>query len=1192
MGKGTSRIMIPPSSGKMDLSQNADSTNTPSRGRLEGTTKEASEKLRKDEEKLRSIFSASPDAITVTDLDGKIVECNQAAVDMRGCPSKDEMIGRNALDFIAKMDQQRARDNLKRTLRQGAVRNVEYTLLSKDGRKFAAELSASVVKDASGNPVAFVAVTKDITERKKFEEALTESEKRYRSVIDNLGIGVALISPSMEILALNKQMQDWFPEIDVSRKPICYEAFNKPPRKNVCSYCPTCKTLKDGRTHESVTNTPGGNRTLNYRIVSTPIVDAKNGRTTAAIEMVDDITERTQMAKRLKRYSQSLKRLVEERTIKLRESEERFRSVADYASEAIVTTSADGTIVFWNQAARTMFGHSSKEALGKPITLVIPIWSRKSHSDGMRRLMLAGKPDTIKTPIEYTGLRKDGREFPLEFSFSTWKTAKATFFTGIMRDITERKKATEALRESEERFQDIAANTGEWIWEVNSKGHYTYSSPAVKRLLGYKPEEVLGKTLYSFFHPDEREKLKKAALTTFNRREPFNNLINRNIHKNGHVVVLETNGVPILNSKNNLLGYRGSDRDVTEVKRTEDRLSALNLYGGKLNAANSLNEVYELTMDAMQQTLGFERASFMTVEGQILKISCQRGYPENLSIKLPLDGTRKGITIRAATSGKPVLVCDVDKDEGYVEGASDIRSELAVPIIGEERFLGILNVESKDSNAFSDKESVLLQILASHAATAINNLERRRELEIQSSQLSSLMKSSAEMIRSADLQPRLQAIVDAVRLLGWRRVVLSVRDGNLDIAKPEDIVASGLNAKEREYLWTHRQPGNTWAERFGLEYQRFKLGEFYHLPWSDAWVRKRFSEGTVPSKLSPKQMVDWDPQDLLYAPLKLADGRIVGVVSMDDPMDGKRPKKESLAPLELFLHQAAVAIENARLIEQLNKAKNQVLEYAQRLEVKVEERTLALRKAQERLLRSERLAAIGELAGMVGHDLRNPLTGIAGAAYYLKTKYGPKMDSKAKEMLELIKKAITYSNKIVNDLLEYSGEIRLELAETTPKATLKEALSLANISDSITVANLARCKPRIKVDIEKTKRAFVNIIKNAVDAMPDGGTLTIRSKEIEGKVEFSFADTGIGIKKSMVRKIFTPLCTTKAKGMGFGLSICKRIVEAHGGKISAKSILGKGSTFTVTLPIEPKTEGGEKTWVRMPESLLSTMMKV
>jgi len=240
-----------------------------------------------------------------------------------------------------------------------------------------------------------------------------------------------------------------------------------------------------------------------------------------------------------------------------------------------------------------------------------------------------------------------------------------------------------------------------------------------------------------------------------------------------------------------------------------------------------------------------------------------------------------------------------------------------------------------------------------------------------------------------------------------------------------------------------------------------------------------------------------------------------------------------------------------------------------------------------KLQKSERFAAIGELATMVAHDLRNPLQGIANAAFYLKRKIGLK-DSKQQEMLELIEEDVKYSDKIVNDLLDYSREMQLQLEETTPQALVKVALSTVEIPANISVINDIGDKPAIRVDMLYMKRTFVNIIRNAIEAMPKGGTLTLRSRALNGNVEFIFSDTGAGISKEDLRKIFTPLFTTKPKGMGFGLPICKRVVEAHGGKISVESAIEKGTKVTLTVPVEPKLKGGESVWVDMPKSLLLT----
>jgi PAS domain S-box-containing protein len=234
------------------------------------------------------------------------------------------------------------------------------------------------------------------------------------------------------------------------------------------------------------------------------------------------------------------------------------------------------------------------------------------------------------------------------------------------------------------------------------------------------------------------------------------------------------------------------------------------------------------------------------------------------------------------------------------------------------------------------------------------------------------------------------------------------------------------------------------------------------------------------------------------------------------------------------------------------------------------------KRMEQQLLKAERLAAIGEVAAMVGHDLRNPLTGISGAAYYLRVKLGTVIDQKSLEMIELIEKDIEYSNKIINDLLDYSRELRLEFTEVTPKALINDALRHAGVPEKVRIVNRTSDRPKIMMDVEMLVRAFANIIKNAVDAMPNGGTLNISCECSDVDLEFAFVDSGAGMSSEVLERLWTPFFTTKAKGMGLGLSICRRIVEAHSGKISVKSVEGKGTTFTVVLPLRPEMQGGER----------------
>jgi signal transduction histidine kinase len=222
---------------------------------------------------------------------------------------------------------------------------------------------------------------------------------------------------------------------------------------------------------------------------------------------------------------------------------------------------------------------------------------------------------------------------------------------------------------------------------------------------------------------------------------------------------------------------------------------------------------------------------------------------------------------------------------------------------------------------------------------------------------------------------------------------------------------------------------------------------------------------------------------------------------------------------------------------------------------------------EEEVLRSQRLAAIGETASMVAHDLRNPLQGITGAVHLLREEALTREERD--EMLQLIHGSVEYSDSIVRDLLEYSGEIQLKPAETTTKTIIRDAIKTVKIPEKITVQDLSE-DHEITADHGKMKRVLINLLENAIDAMPQGGTLTITSKQPDRMVEIAVSDTGPGMPEKVLENLWKPLQTTKAKGLGLGLAICKRVVDAHGGTICMKSKVGEGTTVTVRVPTTPR----------------------
>jgi PAS domain S-box-containing protein len=192
-------------------------------------------------------------------------------------------------------------------------------------------------------------------------------------------------------------------------------------------------------------------------------------------------------------------------------------------------------------------------------------------------------------------VKKDGTVFPVEISAGSFRWRGSIIACAIFRDITERKLTEDALRESEERFRSLVETTIDWVWEVDRKGTYTYASPRISTLLGYAPEEIIGKTPFDFMQPDEAERIAEFFRSAVTSGKPFKNLENINRHKDGRLVVLETSGVPFFDPHGGLRGYRGIDRDITERKLAEDSLKA-----SLREKETLLRELYHRTKNNMQ----------------------------------------------------------------------------------------------------------------------------------------------------------------------------------------------------------------------------------------------------------------------------------------------------------------------------------------------------------------------------------------------------------------------------------------------------------------------------------------------------------------------------------------------------------------------------------------------------------------
>ena len=234
-----------------------------------------------------------------------------------------------------------------------------------------------------------------------------------------------------------------------------------------------------------------------------------------------------------------------------------------------------------------------------------------------------------------------------------------------------------------------------------------------------------------------------------------------------------------------------------------------------------------------------------------------------------------------------------------------------------------------------------------------------------------------------------------------------------------------------------------------------------------------------------------------------------------------------------------------------------------------------LQDAQEQLIREEKLIALGKLAGLLGHEIKTPMSVIKHSFEFLRIQLDRGADVKIRKHLNIVHEKLDTIDKTIDDILDFARTKDLHSIEIDPEKLVEDTLRDIPVPANIKIAHDFRSGlPHVTVDETQIQRAFHNIISNAIDAMDEGGTLTVSTnKQIDDNaghefVTIAFQDTGEGISPDQVEKVFEPLFSTKVKGTGLGLVACENVIHAHGGSIEVSSEQGKGSTFVVRLPVK------------------------
>ena len=753
-----------------------------------------------------------------------------------------------------------------------------------------------------------------------------------------------------------------------------------------------------------------------------------------------------------------------------RESRKKFQTLFNLMPDPVVIVDGKGKFLAVNDRMEEVTGFSKQELLGKnfPRTKIVAAKSKALLTKNLVKVMV-GKH---VAPYEVDLVTKDGKKLTVDINAAKigYEGKLASFV--IFRDITERKKAKETLKGSENYLKTMLDSIFSGVVVVDEKTHEIVdANPKALETIGASRERVIGKVCHSFICPAEKGKC------------PISDL-GQTVDKSERVL-LRANGerIPILKTVTTTM-WRGhkylieSIIDITDRKRMEETLR---------ESEEKYRKQFDEALDAI--FLGDAETGII--------IDCNRAACE-------LVGRKKSELV-----GKHQRILHPpEKIEGgfsrtfkmHLKGKEgQILETQIITKKGEIRDVAI------KANLFELGDKKLIQGMfrdITESKRVGEELAHERDL------LHALMDNIPDTIYFKDAASRFTRINKAqAKVLG--------------LNGPEEAVG-----KTDSDFFTEEHARDAYAD----EQEIMEKGQ--------PLINK------VEKTERPDRYFLWT--STTKVPIKDKEGQVIGIVGMSRDITERKQMQEKLQ------------------------------EYSEHLEELVKKRTRQLKKAQEQLLKAERLAAIGETAAMVGHDLRNPLQVIVSTVYLAKKllkdslppgkKFAGKHD--IGELLVTVEEQLQYMDKIVSDVQDYARPLKPELVETSLHQLINDTLLTITVPETVEVSiMIPEDFPKLMVDPTLMKRVFTNLFKNALQAMPDGGQLTIRPSKTEETAFISVQDTGVGIPEENLHKLFQPLFTTKSKGSGFGLAACKRLVEAHNGSITFESKVGRGSTFTVKIPL-------------------------
>ena len=718
----------------------------------------------------REIVEQAADIIYTRDMEGRITSINEAGARFFGRPAK-ELVGASLAELFGEEAARVMIENVRTAVADAPLRRVHH-LKNAEGAPRYLEAIATVVRDAGGQATSVRSVVRDITERKRAEDALRESEERYREMFEKNQAVQLLIEPeSGAVIDANPAACEFYGYSLEEFKLKKISDINTLPQAEFESAKE--RIVSEQRNYFIFRHRLASGEVRDVEVHASPI-QAKGRRLIYSI--IHDITER---------------RRAEER---LRDSEEKFR--AQYKGLPLPTYSwrriedDDFVLVDYNDAALEITKGYVQQLVGR----------RASDFYADEPEILADfercfqEQTVINREMDYT-YRGTGEARRLDANYVYVPPDLVMVYT---EDITERKRAEERLRESEEKFRSFVETTNEWIWSIDIDGHHTYMNPAAESILGYKPHEMIGRLSLDFLHPEDRLTVEEMMPELIMEKRGWSGLVLRYRHKNGSYRYLESSGVPILDARGAVVGYRGTDRDITERKASEEALSELaereaviNRISKAVHRSLGLAEIFRTAVKELGSHLGVDRSLLFTLDQQAGLVRTVAEYCAEGVRSASRDYSLQLVEeLVAGIREYGVLAFDdaaADERIGHVYQSIlrsvGVRSIMYVPIrVGEETTGCFALSTTRTQRSWSETDIALARAVADQTGIAIRQAELYQKAEATSARQSLINRLSLAIRASLSLPEVLSTATHELgRALSASRVHLHLYEpGNPD----------------------------------------------------------------------------------------------------------------------------------------------------------------------------------------------------------------------------------------------------------------------------------------------------------------------------------------------------------------------------------------------------------------------------